>query len=101
MANTKQKEIKEEIVKDITIEEPSDNEVYPTPKYQLGQEIEYRTYRYNPYRGALEEKIEKGIIDQRMLIQNIQRPIWLTFYLVQNEGSLISEESIVNVINKD
>lgn len=101
MANTKQKEIKKEIINDITIEEPKDENVYPTFKYQLGQEIEYRTYRYNPYRGALEEKIEKGIIDQRMLIQNIQRPIWLTFYLVQNEGSLISEESVVNVINKD
>lgn len=100
MANTKAKEPKEEKVEDITIEEVQNEQVYPTHKYNLGQEVEYKTFIYNPYRGVMEEKTINGIIEQRMLLQSLQNPNWLPFYLIKNETSVINEDSIVNVIHQ-
>ena len=108
MSNYKPKEIKEEKVNNNTTEEPKkelkkekENNLSLNFIKELGDTIEFRTFEYNPYRGRLEEIIVKGVISERLLMQNVVNPEWTKCYKVLDRSELINEKDIIDASNKD
>lgn len=106
MANYKQKEVNEEKENEITVEKPEkeekkENNLSLDFIKELGDEIEFTSFEYNPYRGRLEEVIVRGVITERLLIQNVVNTEWTKCYRVLNRGELIREKDIINVGNKN